>query len=604
MCLRALPQIVFRLLVVLVLLAPVNAIADTPLVLDSAQFVPSDATTPPPDSAAWKSQALPDNWDVSRPNAWGYAWYRLRFDLRAQPTQPYAMYLPYFKSDGLVFVNGIYVGRTAPSEQPYAGPPQLFTIPPLLLHAGTNRVHLRLLVRKGWTGAVSAVAVGDERTLRSRYEHDYFLRITGPLITSILSVLLGLLILSLWLQRRQESMYGYFGLVTLLSGVSYLYDCVAVPPIPLMDWLTLMYGLDHLIPVLSTLFALRYAGWRWPRIERWLWIYAVASFLIIYMEQLRLDEDVHVWRFTYYPVIFCYLTILAIAAQRRPAVERVLLTMAVLFQAFTHVYEVVSAEFLDDLGIYLIWPYRALPLYVAIGWILVDRFVRSLNAYEKLSVELEQRVEEKHDELERNYRHIREMEQERAVVGERRRIMSDMHDGVGGQLISTLSLVEQGSASNADIAAALRECIDDLRLTIDSLEPTENDLLPALGNLRYRLEPRLKTQGIGLDWQVSELPRLSCLTPQNMLHVLRILQEAFTNVLKHAQASMVSVATGVDASGESVYIRLRDNGGGFANDHVGYGRRNMQQRARIIGGALEIQSSPMGTTLNLLLPVN
>jgi signal transduction histidine kinase len=153
------------------------------------------------------------------------------------------------------------------------------------------------------------------------------------------------------------------------------------------------------------------------------------------------------------------------------------------------------------------------------------------------------------------------------------------------------------------VAAALRECLDDLRLTIDSLEPTENDLLPVLGNLRYRLDKRLKQQGIDLDWRVSEVPKLACMTPQNVLHVLRILQEAFTNVLKHARASTVQVETGVDAPGEHVFIRVRDNGHGFTGDHAGHGLANMRRRAQVIGGILQIHPSPSGTTLSLLLPV-
>lgn len=180
--------------------------------------------------------------------------------------------------------------------------------------------------------------------------------------------------------------------------------------------------------------------------------------------------------------------------------------------------------------------------------------------------------------------------------------MSDMHDGIGGQLISTLSLVEHGEASSAEVATALRECIDDLRLAIDSLEPTENDLLPVLGNLRYRLDGRLKKQGIALDWQVKEVPKLACLTPQNVLHILRILQEAFTNVLKHAHASKVSVETGMVGTNR-VFIRVRDNGTGFASAHKGHGLASMRHRAQVIGGELDIQPSPTGTTLNLLLPV-
>ena len=233
---------------------------------------------------------------------------------------------------------------------------------------------------------------------------------------------------------------------------------------------------------------------------------------------------------------------------------------------------------------------------------MVDRFARSVNQYEKLNAELEQRVAQKHAELEQNYRRMHALEQQQAIVAERSRIMSDMHDGIGAQLMSALTQVEQGQMSAAEVAQALRECLDDLRLAVDSLEPTENDLLAVLGNLRYRLEPRLKKCGIELDWQVTEVPKLVCLNPKNVLHILRILQEAFTNVLKHAHASLISVETGLDGSNR-VFIRVRDNGNGFAGDRKGRGLDNMLRRAQTVGGDLNIQASPTGTTLNLLLPV-
>ena len=104
----------------------------------------------------------------------------------------------------------------------------------------------------------------------------------------------------------------------------------------------------------------------------------------------------------------------------------------------------------------------------------------------------------------------------------------------------------------------LRECLDDLRLMVDSLTPVEQYLLAVLGNLRYRLEGRLKYQGIRLDWRVTELPPLASLTPQTVLHILRILQEAFTNILKHAQADTILVETG--ATEKHIFIRVSDNG--------------------------------------------
>ena len=230
------------------------------------------------------------------------------------------------------------------------------------------------------------------------------------------------------------------------------------------------------------------------------------------------------------------------------------------------------------------------------------RIAQALAESKRMNAELEERVRQKQLELERQFGLLQRLSREAAVADERRRIMSDMHDGIGGQLISTLSLVETGEVTREQIAAALRECIDDLRLAIDSLEPTEEDLLPVLGNLRYRLEPRLKAHGIGLDWQVRDVPRLACLTPQNVLHVLRIVQEAFTNVIKHAQAKVVRVSTSIDSRG--VTIDVGDDGKGFdvATGARGRGLASMRKRAGAVGGELSLQSSPAGTTLSLRLP--
>lgn len=231
------------------------------------------------------------------------------------------------------------------------------------------------------------------------------------------------------------------------------------------------------------------------------------------------------------------------------------------------------------------------------------RVAQALAESKRLNTELEERVRQKQLELERSFDALQRLSRDAAIVEERRRILADMHDSIGAQLISTLSLVESGEASKQQLAAALRECLDDLRLAIDSLEPTDDDLLPVLGNLRYRLEPRLRASGIALDWQVTDVPRLACLTPQNVLHVLRILQEAFTNVLKHAGATTVRVSTRVDADG--VHIDVADNGHGFACPDsfvAGRGIASMRQRALTVGGRLAIVPSPAGTTLSLRLP--
>ena len=232
------------------------------------------------------------------------------------------------------------------------------------------------------------------------------------------------------------------------------------------------------------------------------------------------------------------------------------------------------------------------------------RVARALAESQRMNAELEERVRQKQRELERNFEKLQALSRDAAVAEERQRIMTDMHDGIGAHLISALSLAESDGASPGEIAAVLRECIDDLRLTIDSLGPADNELLPALGNFRYRIEGRLRTVGIELVWKVSDLPELPYLSPRNLLHILRILQEAFTNVLKHAQATRIVVETGLGLGQRQVFIRVSDNGKGLtAAEFDGRGLGNMARRAAAFGGELRVASTGEGTTMQLLLPI-
>ena len=245
-------------------------------------------------------------------------------------------------------------------------------------------------------------------------------------------------------------------------------------------------------------------------------------------------------------------------------------------------------------------PYFTMLSSLALGWHLANRFARALRVAETLNLQLQQHVVQKHTELAQNFARLHELERRAAVAEERRRLVSEMHDGVGSRLIAALDLIEHGEAPKAEIAAELREVLDGLRLTIDSMEPADDDLLTVLGTLRYRLEGRLKRQGIALDWQVRDIPKLDTLTPQNVLHILRILQESFTNIVKHAAARTITVETG--STDEHVYIRVADDGRGFAGAREGRGLASMRRRARTLGATLDLTPSAAGTTLSLFLP--
>jgi signal transduction histidine kinase len=196
------------------------------------------------------------------------------------------------------------------------------------------------------------------------------------------------------------------------------------------------------------------------------------------------------------------------------------------------------------------------------------------------------------------------LQRRNAVSEERERLMRDMHDGVGSQLMATLNAFERGQLPSAQVGELLRECIEDLRLVIDSLDAGEHTLAAALANLRYRIEPRLAAAGLGLVWDVDAMAG-SRLAPGAVLHVLRVVQEALNNALKHAQATRLSVRAIDEPSTGTFRVEVSDDGvGGLPTTRTGAattgrGLDNMRQRARSLGGELELVAQTRGTSVRL-----
>jgi signal transduction histidine kinase len=208
-------------------------------------------------------------------------------------------------------------------------------------------------------------------------------------------------------------------------------------------------------------------------------------------------------------------------------------------------------------------------------------------------------------ELRESHLRLREIEHREILSHERQRLMQDMHDGMGSALTTALRMVERGEMDNTDVAHLLMGCIDDLKLAIDSMEPVEADLLLLLAMLRFRLGARLEKSGITLHWDVQDIPALDWLEPKYSLHILRILQEAFTNILKHANPTEIRVTTGADAGG--VMVVVADNGRGFAVEQAfrsgGRGMSSQIRRAQTIGAKVTWHSNDSGTRMTLWLPI-
>ena len=206
---------------------------------------------------------------------------------------------------------------------------------------------------------------------------------------------------------------------------------------------------------------------------------------------------------------------------------------------------------------------------------------------------------------------LHEEARELSVVAERNRLALDLHDAVSQRLFGLVlsaeaagTLLERDPARAREQVAKLRtlaqEALEELRALVFELRPleVERDGLP--GALRKHVELVRRVEQQEIELVLDGEPHAE---PGRDRDVLRIAQEALQNALRHAQAGRVSVR--LHAGEDGLLLEVEDDGVGFDPASVDarsrrLGLTSMEERARRLGGALEIRSAPgAGTTVRL-----
>jgi signal transduction histidine kinase len=123
------------------------------------------------------------------------------------------------------------------------------------------------------------------------------------------------------------------------------------------------------------------------------------------------------------------------------------------------------------------------------------------------------------------------------------------------------------------------------------------------------MEGDLLTAGVETVWNVENCPPLAWLNPVNALHILRIVQEAISNVLIHARASTIIVGCEPRSHDgkDGILVSITDNGIGPQGENAGtrgHGLANMKARAEALGGVHRFAAAqPSGSCSTLWLPL-
>ena len=203
---------------------------------------------------------------------------------------------------------------------------------------------------------------------------------------------------------------------------------------------------------------------------------------------------------------------------------------------------------------------------------------------------------------------------------ERRRIARELHDSTAQSLAAiaiNMDMLSRAGGLDSDAqkrvaesATLAKQCSEEIRNVSYLLHPPLLDEMGLASALRFYVESFARRSGIHVDLEVShELGRL----PKDAETALfRIAQESLTNILRHSGSPTARVRIGRDATGAK--LEIEDAGSGmraigtemFDGRRVrpGVGISGMRERLRLLGGKLEIKSSPRGTTVKASLPLD
>lgn len=546
---------------------------------------------------------LPHSWPRRLPEAVS-ARYAVDFELERAPAEAQSLFIPVVRQRLVISLNGTVLdsSQATPWANLSRGYVKLLPIPPGLLKAGENRLLLTLIRDEGIVpGYLSRIHIGPVGEL---VESPWFAALLSDQSRSItfalhLWIVIGLL--TVWGARPRDAIFRWL----VVIGIATLAMVVAeFRPLPDAIDIARPYMVLALSSIGLMMLALALAVSAIPR-PRWL----IASIVGVPVALVALHASGLV------PVVVTTVPSAAIAIAGHVAGGIVLvrtftlrrewvfgfLAVPFFLTAWFGVRDVAVALGLLPGGFLLSTFVRPLT-FLTLLVMLMYKLASSLNRLDDANDILRKRLAEQEAELSALHAKEKELVGQAVREQERLRLMQDLHDGLSGHLVSIIAMSER-DGDKGDIERTAREALNDLRLVIQSLDLGDTDLPLALAGFRERLAPQLRRLGIELIWSMKSLPEIHGVTPSNALSVLRILQEAVTNALKHGPARVIEIRGGAGLKDMAV-ISVANDGSPAMPPGKGNGLSNMQRRARQLGGHVSLMRKEGGSELLLCLPLH
>lgn len=363
---------------------------------------------PPEGAPTSQAVTLPQSWKAQGWAPHGVGRYVSRFHISEDGVadaerQPWSLRIDRLSYVHVIWLNGHLLHSTLPRAGGLGSPvPALIDVPGSLLHEGDNE--LTIEVRSAMQGGLSAPMLAPKAEVQGAFVSLYVLTRMAPLALNLMCMTFSALLVTLWLQRRQEAASGLFGLLYLVSSVRNA--CYFIPedmglPLGLSSW---GYLCAHVATsCLLGWFAMAFASRQSALFSRVLWTVLLA-FPLIGLLAMRWDPLLAHTRGALQPVLILLLLPSVFILARRPTLSLnrapliyVALGVCCVMAAGAHDYIWLRA--LGDVGAdnWLPW---AIPMALpAFSKVVLGRVVRAFNDIEALNANLELKVAERTREL-------------------------------------------------------------------------------------------------------------------------------------------------------------------------------------------------------------
>nr|WP_042862458.1 ATP-binding protein [Acinetobacter modestus] len=553
----------------------------------------------------WQTVTLPDRWYKRWYDYTGSAWYKIVWDYHCPKdvVSPMTLVINSINMAGQIYVNDELLWQDKSLVEPLSrswNMPRYWNLSPSNIKQGQNIIWVRVVGVTTQDSGLGHVVLAAPEVAIPQYEIFWLKQRVLNFFNLTFFLTLGTIAFLIWIFRRQEKAFGWFSLTCMIWVVVMTNVSITEPPLGLA---TLQIARINIVMLFayslcSCLYAWRFAQQAFPRIEKTF----LVSFLLVALSAILLPDRSLSW---FLLLIFMSAILINIVncisfsfiAHKVKQTESYLLAALFILCLLILLHD---AYFIligtDNHSSLMAYTSPAITLFIAI--ILALRLAKNMSRIEKFNETLENKIITVKTELNESLSTQHQLELQNTRLQERIHLAHDLHDSLGGALVRSIAIIDQShnNLSNQQFLSILKLLRDDLRQIIDhgssnGVKVPESPILWS-APIRHRFDQLFEELDIHSEWYFPEQWEFQP-TPLECLTLLRIAEEALTNIIKHSQAQNVSIE--LCFSEQQLIFKIADDGIGFdveAVQHAGIsvGLRSMQTRLEHLGGKLEIQS--------------